>query len=74
MQKLERKKKARTPTQVVLRLQSLTDPSVVEYVNDLKATYGKYALPVKQVRRIVDRSMGKRTLSEVLRRMREESY
>ncbi len=56
---------------LLLRLQSLSDPSVADYISKTKAKYGKYLLPIEDVRRTVDESMGETTLTEILNQMRE---
>ncbi len=73
MQKQMIKKKTSDSAQLLLKLQSLSDPSISEYVRELKAAYGKYALPARELRRIVDESMGAKTLTGILHQMREES-
>lgn len=56
---------------LLLRLQSLSDPSVSDYIAKSKAKYGKYLLPVDDVRHLIDESMGRTTLTEILTQMRE---
>lgn len=56
---------------LLLRLQSLSDPSVSNYIAKTKSKYGKYLLPIEEVRRVVDESMGEATLTEILNQMRE---
>ncbi|MDO8670043.1 MAG: hypothetical protein Q7O66_01260 [Dehalococcoidia bacterium] len=56
---------------LLLRLQSLSDPSVSNYIAKTKAKYGKHLLPIEEVRRVVDESMGEKTLTDILNQMRE---
>jgi predicted DNA-binding antitoxin AbrB/MazE fold protein len=42
------------------------------YIARMRARYGKYARSPEEVRRIVDESMGDKTLTEALYEMREE--
>ncbi len=50
------------------------DPVIREYLERLHARYGKYALPAEEVRKIVDESMGDKSLTQVLFEMRREGY
>ncbi|GEM_PF-4791290 len=74
MQKYQKLKSRGASTQMLLRLQILGDPDIREYVEKLRAKYGKHVLPAEEVRRIVDKAMGNKTLTEVLHKMREESW
>lgn len=74
MQKYQKLKGKGISTQMLLRLQSLGDPAIQEYVEKLRAKYGKHALPAEEVRRLADKAMGNKTLTEVLSQMREESW
>lgn len=55
------------------RLQIPTDPAIAEYIKALRARYGKYALPEDEARRLIDKAMGEKTLTEILFQMRNES-
>lgn len=59
---------------LLLRLQGLSDPSIAGYIAKTRAKYGKHVLPADEVRSIVDKSMGNKSLTEVLYRMRESGY
>lgn len=48
----------------------LQSPEIAARLDELHAQYGKYALPVDQVRSLVDKQMGKRTLTSELYTMR----
>ena len=48
-------------------------PEIRSYIAELKDRYGQYAIPVEEGREIIDRAMGKRTLTEVLCEMRGET-
>lgn len=56
------------------RLQIPTDPAIEEYLKELRAKYGNNALPINQLRQMVDEAMGTKTLTEILFEMREQSY
>lgn len=58
---------------VQLRLQGLTDPAITSYIEELRRRYGKYATSAEEVRRTLDKSMGDKTLTELLYEVREES-
>lgn len=72
-----RKRKMNWPgdsSQLVLRLQGLRDPSISDNIARTQAKYGRYSLPIEEVRKLVDKTMGERTLTEVLSEMRESRY
>jgi hypothetical protein len=72
-----RKRKMNWPgdsVQLVLRLQGLGDPSIFDYIARTRAKYGRYSLPIEEVRKLVDKTMGERTLSQVLREMSESRH
>ena len=48
-------------------------PDIVDSVHELRAKYGKYAVPDDEARELVDKAMGRKTLSEELRVIREAS-
>ena len=50
---------------------SSQSPEIVDCVHELQAKYGKYAIPDAEARQVVDKAMGRKTLSEELRLMRE---
>ena len=43
------------------------------YVSSLKESYGRYAKPADETRRLVDESMGGSTLTELLYKSRQDS-
>lgn len=65
-----RKSYARQHASLRLRLQAV-DPEIDAYIASVKKKYQKYAMPVDEVRRLVDSQMGKRTLTEFLYEARE---
>ncbi len=62
-----------TKDEILERLKNLDDSSVDEYIEKLKRDYGKYALPIREARQIIDEAMGDVKLTDVLFEMREES-
>jgi len=73
---MPKRKKSYSPLpseEVLLRLQS-SDPAISGYIDKLRSRYGKYTLPIEEARRIIDKSMGKQSLSAVLYHMREEEF
>lgn len=56
---------------LVLRLQALQSPEMVKTVEKLYARYRKHAVPVAELRKLLDQEMGERTLGEELDAMRE---
>ena len=56
---------------VAVRLYSLASPAIAETIAKLRARYGKYALPDPEARKVVDKAMASRTLTEELYAMRE---
>lgn len=56
-----------------LRLQSLTDPAIKSYIEELRRQYGKYATSAQEVREMLDKTMGDKTLTDLLHEVREES-
>ncbi|MSQ12907.1 MAG: hypothetical protein EXR47_01965 [Dehalococcoidia bacterium] len=60
------------PTESV-ELQIPADPAIAEYIKALRARYAKYALPEDEARRLIDKAMGEKTLTEILFQMRNES-
>ncbi len=53
-----------------LRLQS-AEPEIDSYIASLKKKYQRYAMPIDDLRRLVDTEMGKRTLTEFLAEARQ---
>ncbi|MDP2934893.1 MAG: hypothetical protein Q8O86_00180 [Dehalococcoidia bacterium] len=68
----KRAREPRTSTkELVLRLHILQSPEMVRTVEKLYARYRKHAVPVVELRKLLDKEMGERTLSEELNAMRE---
>ena len=53
------------------RLQGSQSPEIVDCVDKLQSKFGKYAIPDAEGRQVIDKAMGRKTLSEELRLMRE---
>ena len=53
------------------RLQGSQSPEIVDCVDKLQSKFGKYAIPDAEARQVIDKAMGRKTLSEELRLMRE---
>ena len=62
----------RETASLVLKLQSLMDPSIQTYVSDLRTKYRKYAMPVEEGRKVVDEAMGSASLTALLYEMRQD--
>lgn len=54
-------------------LQSTMDPAIKSYIDDLRRQYEKYATSAEKVREMLDKTMGDRTLTELLYEEREKS-
>lgn len=59
-------------TSLQLQLQYLAAPETAAYVAELKRKYQKYAMPADEARKIVDASMGEKTLTELLYEARKQ--
>jgi hypothetical protein len=57
--------------EIALRLQMMQSPEIKGTVERLYARYGKYAVPVAELRKMLDKDMGTKTLKEELYAMRE---
>lgn len=57
---------------VHLGLQGMMDPAIKSYIEELRRRYGKYATSAREVREVLDKTMGDRTLTELLYEAREE--
>lgn len=57
--------------QVSLHLRISQSPEMVRTVEKLYARYRKHAIPVVELRKLLDKEMGERTLGEELNEMRE---
>jgi hypothetical protein len=57
--------------QTVPRIYQLQSPEITRTLAELHAKYGKYALPDAELRELIDKAMGKKTLTEELYAMRE---
>lgn len=60
------------PIPLLLRIQGLSDPAISEYIAKMRSRFGRYVLPAEEVRNILDKEMGDKTLTGVLFQMREE--
>jgi len=47
-------------------LKSTMDPTIKSYIDDLRRQYGKYATSAEKVREMLDKTMGDKTLTELL--------
>ncbi|MDO8637205.1 MAG: hypothetical protein Q7R34_13410 [Dehalococcoidia bacterium] len=56
-----------------LQIQSLAEPEITSYIASTKKKFRRYAMPVDEARKVIDKSMGKRTLTELLRETRRQS-
>lgn len=56
-----------------LQIQSLTDPQIDSYVASLKRRFKRYAMPVEEARKVIDKAMGNRTLTELLYETRQQA-
>ena len=54
-----------------LHLYHAQSPAIAQSLKDLHARYGKYAKPDAELRKILDKEMGRKTLTEELYAMRE---
>jgi hypothetical protein len=57
--------------QVALRLYQLQSPEIAKTLAELHVKYSKYALPDTELRRLIDKAMGSKTLTEELYAIRE---
>lgn len=55
----------------ITSLYQLQSPEIAKILSELHDKFGKYALPDSELRRMTDKAMGNRTLSEELYAMRE---
>ena len=49
-----------------LRFQCLMEPEVNAYIASVKKKFQKYAMPIEEARKIIDRAMGEKTLGDLL--------
>lgn len=67
-------KKAHKETgHTLLQLQSLAEPEVISYIASLKKKFHRYAMPNEDARRIIDKAMGTKTLTELLHETRQQA-
>ena len=67
------KKQQDQPVQTMAQLDfSMQSPAVQESLQKLEYQYGEYAASASEVRAMLDKAMGDRTLKEELHRLREE--
>lgn len=72
-EKQTRSAREKSKAGVTLRLNA-ADPSIEQYVARLRSTYGKYATSAEKTRELVSKSMGKRSLTDLLLKMRQEGF
>ncbi len=58
-------------TELALRLQMLQGPEIMHSLDELYAKYGRYAVPIDELRRALDKTLGDKSLTEELYAMRE---
>jgi len=58
---------------ITLQFQSLMQPEIQSYISRLKSRYKRYHMSLEDGRKIIDRAMGNRTLSEMLHQIRQET-
>lgn len=66
MTQLNRARRASRQTSLRFQIQYLADPDIASYITSLKKKYQKYALPADEARKVIDKSMGSKTLTELL--------
>ena len=57
-------------SELPLRLRMMQSPEMTRAIERLYARYGKYAVPIAELRKRLDKEMGQRTLTEELCAMR----
>lgn len=57
--------------ELALRLRMMQGPEMTRAIEKLYIRYGKDAVPVTELRKMLDKEMGKKTLTEELYAMRE---
>ena len=59
-----------TTVEAILRLLALQSPGVQESMDKLQKQYGEYAVSADEVRAMLDKALGDRTLTEELHKLR----
>ncbi len=58
--------------EAILRLLASQSPGVQESMDKLQKQYGEYAVPADEVRAMLDKALGDRTLTEELYKLRSK--
>ncbi len=56
-----------------VRIQNLADPEIDSYLAALKKKFERYAMPIGEARKLIDKSMGTKTLTELLHESRQQA-
>ncbi len=54
-----------------LHIQSVAEPEIASYIASLKKKFRRYAMPVEEARKVIDKAMGDKTLTDLLRETRQ---
>ncbi|GEM_PF-6016421 len=65
--------KTKVNSGTALRLYQLQSPEIAQTLAELHSSYGKYVIPVADLRKMMDKAMGEKTLTGELNAMREGS-
>ncbi len=65
----EQPKRKTSVAEVLLRLQAVQNPEIEGYLRRIRRRYGKYATPAGEVRAMMDKALGGRTLSDELHKL-----
>lgn len=66
-----RPKRKTSVAEVLLRLQAAQNPEIEEYLRRIRRRYGRYATSASEVRAMMDKALGGRTLSDELYKLRD---
>ena len=58
--------------ELALRLYAQQSPEIEQSLEKLRKRYGKYAVPADELRKMLDKELGERTLTEELYALRED--
>jgi len=61
-----------SPSELAAWLRSLESPEVRASLDELRSRYGKHAVPVRELRKMLDARLGDRTLTQELSALRRE--
>ena len=64
--------KSSAGSEMAQRFYSMQDRSVRASLDKMRTQFAKYAVPAQELRAMLDETMGDRTLTEELHRLREE--